>query len=85
MKEIMAGSLAFAILWIINQIWISPVTLFAQGIFAAVLFLAVAEEFNSIKKENKQLKFRLEKQIEEIGRLKLKVERIFNKENIPEK
>jgi len=47
--------------------------------------LAVAEEFNSIKKENKQLKFRLEKQIEEIGRLKLKVERILKKENIPEK
>lgn len=76
MKEIMVASIVFAILWIINQIWMNPITFFAQGIFAAVLFLAVAEEISLLEKDNSDLKLKLEKQNEEIERVKFRVEKL---------
>ena len=75
----MIAAIVFAILWVINQIWMNPVLLFVQGIFAAVLFIAVAEEFSLLEKENTQLKISLETQNEKIERLKLKVEKFLEK------
>lgn len=67
MRLLTVAGLIYGLLWLINVVWGSTVTIFLQSFVGAVLFIALAIYVNTLDQELKKELEELKKEIEKIS------------------